>query len=38
LQFGPKLRVWLANSHICDPNVLRYLFNLVFLHFSPKVD
>jgi hypothetical protein len=30
LQLGPKLRVWLVNSHICDPNDLRYSFNLVF--------
>jgi hypothetical protein len=30
LQINPKLRVWLVNSHMSDPNDLRYLFNLVF--------
>jgi hypothetical protein len=30
LQMNPKLRVWLVNSHMSDPNDLRYLFNLVF--------
>jgi hypothetical protein len=30
LQMGPKLRVWLANSHMSDPNDLGYPINLVF--------
>jgi hypothetical protein len=30
LQLSPKLRVWLVNSHMSDPNDLSYLFNLVF--------
>jgi hypothetical protein len=29
LQVSPKLRVWLVNSHMNDPNDLIYLFNLV---------
>jgi hypothetical protein len=31
---SPKLRVWLVNSHMSDPNDLRYLFNLVFALYS----
>jgi hypothetical protein len=30
LHLSPKLRVWLVNSHICEPKDLRHLFGLVF--------
>ena len=30
LQISPKSNIWLTSPHICEPNDLRYLFNLVF--------
>jgi hypothetical protein len=30
LQLSPKSNIWLTSPHICEPNDLGYLFNLVF--------
>jgi hypothetical protein len=30
LHLSPKPNVWLTSPHICEPNDLKYLFDLVF--------